>query len=352
MLQELCTTYTNLTAADITQLEIVNASLPLIASLTGADVFLDCLCREGQDAMVVAEAKPLGGRGSAYIREVAGQKALSINEPAVFHAFASGMPVRDLKAITQESVSVKQDVVPIKNAAGVVIAVLIKEKDVSEYILQDKKYEELAKTKMSFDGSAAAPDDLAMREVNHRIKNNLQTIASILNMQARRAKNGEMRDAFKENVSRVLSIASIHDILSANASGEIEIKTLLDKIRRNIQSTLTAAEPPVITVTGDVLTLPSDKASAVALCVNELMMNAAEHAFPDGMGGTITVLVQNGTLYCTITVIDTGVGFSLEAAEGRMGLDIVNATVKGKLKGELKILSDSGGTKAMIEFRK
>ena len=124
MLRQLCTEYTSLWDADIRRLEDLERTLQLIADLTGSDVFIDCMLRDGSAAVVVAEAKPLS-EGSAYNYAVAGKMAPPDKEPAVFHAFTSGMPVRDLKAVTQENQLVKQDVVPIRGERGQIIAVLI-----------------------------------------------------------------------------------------------------------------------------------------------------------------------------------------------------------------------------------
>jgi two-component sensor histidine kinase len=126
------------------------------------------------------------------------------------------MPIRDLKAITQENKAVKQDVVPIRNRQGQVIAVLIREKDVSESISTSKKLDEVARTAGQLTETTIKEGSVAMKEIHHRIKNNLQTVASILNIQARRSSSEELRNALKENISRVLSIAAIHDILTKN----------------------------------------------------------------------------------------------------------------------------------------
>ena len=130
-LRELCWTHTALDSDQVDLLEGVAASLQYMADLTGADVFIDCLDRAGETAVVVAHARP-SGIVSAYQRSVLGQAALREKEPAVYHAFRSGMVVRDLKAVTQEDQTVRQDAAPIRDRGGKVIAVLIREKDVRD----------------------------------------------------------------------------------------------------------------------------------------------------------------------------------------------------------------------------
>ncbi|MEG2073843.1 MAG: sensor histidine kinase [Angelakisella sp.] len=357
MLGKLCKAYTDLTDEDIGQLKELERNIQYVADLTDSDIFINCLVNEGTAALVVAQAKPMGS-GSAYVHEVVGKTAVREYEPAVFNAFESEMPVRDLKAITQENISVKQDVAPIRNKQGKVIAVLIREKDVSSYLLQDRKYEKMARTMECIAdpliGGGQSEMELAIRESHHRVKNNLQMVASILNMQARSSDNPEVKQAFKENVSRVLSIASIHDMLTSGGNSEqVEIKPLIDRLCRNIRSILPENKNITITVEGDDAVLASDRASSVALCVNELITNAVTHAYPDRRDGQVAVQVHSGNLYYTISVCDNGVGFYPEdTGRGSLGLSIVRATVEDKLGGELKIASDKHGTRVLFEFRK
>ena len=358
MLRKLCESYTDLTDRDIRQLESLEANLQYTADLTGSDIFIDCMMNGGSGALVVAEAKP-GSSPSAYITAVVGKAALRENEPAVFRAFATGVPVRDIKAITQENVAVKQDVAPVKNPEGKVIGVLIREKDISAYVRQDKKYEELIRTVESRTDTLGAlqtedSKEAALREIHHRVKNNLQMVASILNMQARNSSIPEVRKAFKENVGRVLSIASIHDILMTTGGEDaVSIRCLADKLRRNIQSIAPQDKELVITVEGDDFVLPAEMASAVGLCISELISNAVEHGFGGRDKGHITVTIQNGNLYHSVSVRDDGIGFYPGArSKSSLGLNIVEATVKEKLKGEFRISSGTGGTCAMIEFRR
>ena len=137
-IRELCWTHTALTDDQVDLLERAAAAMQYTADLTGADIFIDCLDREGKTAIVVAHAKP-SGVISAYRRTVLGQAALPEKEPAVYHAFRTGMVVRDLKAVTQEDQTVRQDAAPIRDAGGRVIGVMIREKDISSTVTREKK---------------------------------------------------------------------------------------------------------------------------------------------------------------------------------------------------------------------
>ena len=189
MLRELCRQNTDLTGEEIRRLELLADQLPLIAELTAADVFIDCPCADR--AIVVAHARP-AGHPSAYTASVVGQFALPEDEPAVFQALKTGLAVCDLKAVTQEGRAVRQNAAPVRGEGGGVIGVLIRERDISADILQEKKYETLARSYEGHNQVAALaarldnPQQAAMREVHHRIKNNLQLVASILSMQSRK----------------------------------------------------------------------------------------------------------------------------------------------------------------------
>jgi len=361
-LRELCWTHTALSDEDVAQLEAVEASIQYTADLTGSDVFIDCLDRAGETAIVVAHARPSGGGvSSAYHRTVLGQAALREKEPAVYHAFGTGMVVRDLKAVTQEDRAVRQDAVPIRGGGGGVIGVLIREKDISRTVTREKKYQELARERESRTDSmlGLAPPALgdshavALKEIHHRVKNNLQLVASILNIQARKTADPQMKRAFRENTGRVLSIAAIHDILTSTDHGDlVELRPLLEKIRRNLQSMMPQGQEIVISIRGDDIAVTSDKVTSIALVVNELLTNAIEHGYEGRDKGKVTVTLLRGYETSTITVEDDGRGFTpAEKRENSLGLDIISLTVRDKLGGELQLQSGPDGTKAMFAFR-
>ena len=171
MRRQICQEQTDLSPADILQLEEVSKQLPLMAELTGADVFIDCPTKDG-DIVVVAQAQP--SSGSAYEKSVVGVLILPLKEPAVFSALKNLSPVRDIKAITQENHTVRQDVVPIFNPDQTCIALLIREMDISDDVLQEKKYQSLARTYEKADSTLRSSDTDAdtttLREVHHRVK--------------------------------------------------------------------------------------------------------------------------------------------------------------------------------------
>ncbi len=356
MLRQICREKTTLTEDEIVQLEEVERQLPLIAEITGADVFIDCIQSEGR-AVVVAQARPTRAV-SAYEKDVVGEDALVEHEPAVFHAARINAPMCDIKAVTQENRAVRQNVVPIRNRDGGVIAVLIREKDISGELRQEKKFEELARTHENQDPSlrsesADSTETILLREVHHRVKNNLQLVASILSMQARRYRGTITEKILTENVGRVLSIATLHDILTQNQGGfgAVSSLALLEKLRTNLRSFLPEEKQICIEVEGDEAELSANQASSIALVVNELITNALEHAFKHTDRGRVLVSFCAGVMFHTITVSDDGSGFAPAPHEGHLGLRIVEATVRDKLRGRLHVYSDSDGTRISFDFK-
>ena len=114
---------------------------------------------------------------------------------------------------------VRQDAVPIQGEDGSVIGILIGERDISKDIRREQKYEAMARQPVAFGSVASRTESTAVRnarrEVHHRVKNHLQLIASIMNIQARKSESEEVKQAFRENIARVQSIASINEILTA-----------------------------------------------------------------------------------------------------------------------------------------
>ena len=237
---------------------------------------------------------------------------------------------------------------------------LIREKDISANLQQQKKFEALARSyeeqlpSVRQMRSDAEQNDLALREMHHRVKNNLQLIASILNVQARKAEDPAVKNILKENVSRVLSIATIHDILLHHSGAEPSVSSSV--LMERLQPSLLALTPPeketALLADGDDLTMSTDTATSVSLVVTELVTNAFLHAFSNRKGGTVTVSFLKGTMFHTVTVSDDGAGFDpQEQRRDSFGLSIVRATVCDKLGGRLHIHSDNHGTTASFDFK-
>ncbi|MFZ4515570.1 MAG: sensor histidine kinase [Acidimicrobiia bacterium] len=191
--------------------------------------------------------------------------------------------------------------------------------------------------------------DATIREVHHRVKNNLQTIAALLRLQERRTKSEEAQQALRDSEQRIRSIAIVHETLAREANDFVEFNAIVRPLVRLVEETVSSDERPVrFEIEGDAGDLPGEVATPLAVVLNELMQNAVDHAFaPSALEATITISFTRTSTALDVFVGDNGVGlpadFSLEDASG-LGLSIVRVLVTGELAGTLRVES-SGGTR-------
>lgn len=192
----------------------------------------------------------------------------------------------------------------------------------------------------------------AIKEVHHRVKNSLQTVASLLRLQARRTDNPETKEMLYESINRILSISATHQLLSQSGMDDVSLRAVLETMKNNAQQLAIRPNLQIqIELSGDDITVNADVASAVALVVNELVVNSLKYAFKGREEGYIEINVKKGTLYSNIAVTDNGIGFDPELkSEGSLGLNLVQTMVRDKLHGNLKISVTSEGTKVYFDF--
>jgi|DewCreStandDraft_2_1066082.scaffolds.fasta_scaffold00997_10 signal transduction protein with GAF and PtsI domain len=195
-----------------------------------------------------------------------------------------------------------------------------------------------------------------VREMHHRVKNNLQTIAMLLRLQMRDGRDVSGREVLIETINRILSIAAVHEILSVEGFKFINIREMLEKVARTVAQNMARPDLELrISVRGDEVYLPSQQASSLALVVNELIQNAIEHAFKGQAQGSVEVnlTVRGDRLF--VEVRDDGVGLPVgfdPATGSDLGLQIVRALVAEDLKGEFVLERCDPGTKATITLPK
>lgn len=466
MLRSLCKTHTHLNNHEIAYLEILEKFLPLIAEMVDADIFIDCMTRNPDAAIVVAEAN---AKHSMYQDTVVGQLAYRKNEPAALRTLDIGIPTFELKAITQEDITVKQNVVAIRYEEKV-IGVLIMEMDVTrdyaekrnmqilvdttEHLAQalmiqnanrnnsihitnyvadailiadqtghiiycnpgaqklyeslgyhdsvigmhfdnvvldnstlseirEKKYVEINEvlignlalnikysimkqvnqevglvvhirdiTEVKNKEKELILKSVAIREIHHRVKNNLQTIASLLRIQSRRISDENAKKAFNESINRVLSIAVTHELLAQNGVDDVDIKDILTNLVKGAMLFSKSMNFELnVAVKGDSISINSEKATSIALVVNELVQNCIEYAFVGRNSGNINILIEKGEYASTVTVEDDGIGFQNNKVKmGSLGLSIVEQLVKDKLKGDFDLSTNEKGTSIRFDF--
>ena len=193
--------------------------------------------------------------------------------------------------------------------------------------------------------------DATIREVHHRVKNNLQTISSLLRLQGRRLPEGEGRVALAEAERRIRSIALVHEILSRDPSQQVPFNEIMDPLLRMAKESALSTDGPVsFSATGEAGQLPAELATPLAVVINELLQNAAEHAFPgESDRGSperrVQVLLRNDGAELVVQVRDNGKGlpdgFSIERTD-TLGLSIVRDLVTGQLGGSIRMHTDGG----------
>jgi two-component system, sensor histidine kinase PdtaS len=181
--------------------------------------------------------------------------------------------------------------------------------------------------------------DATIREIHHRVKNNLQTVAALLRLQARRTTNDEGREALIESVRRVSSIALVHDALSMSVDEQVNLDEVIDRILPIMNDVASVDRPIRINRVGDLGVLDSDRATALIMVITELVQNAIEHAFdPAAQEGSVTISAERSARWLDVVVHDDGrglpEGFSLETSDS-LGLQIVRTLVSAELDGTL-----------------
>jgi two-component sensor histidine kinase len=177
------------------------------------------------------------------------------------------------------------------------------------------------------------------------VGNNLQTVAALLRLQARRVQAPEARGALDEAVRRVGSIALVHETLSQSIDETVAFDEIADRLRLMVTD-LGAADATVVTARrGSFGTLPGQVAASLAMILTELLQNATEHGFA-GADGHLEVVVERGDGMLRVTVCDDGrglpEGFDADRSSS-LGLSIVRTLVGSELGGRLELRRRTGG---------
>lgn len=206
--------------------------------------------------------------------------------------------------------------------------------------LKDKEAEIISKTE-------------AVRETHHRIKNNLQTMASLLRMEKRRNHNKEVQRVLTNNINQVMSIAATHDILARHLGDRVDLSLVLKFIIHNLRRSYSIMDS--IELIFDAESSPvvlSDVATSVSLIVNELVQNCYDHAFPKNKQGRIHVSLKKEENDIVVSVVDNGIGFDIDKIDNnRLGLMIVKNYVKDKLTGTIQFNRRNQGMEITFRFK-
>jgi len=278
---------------------------------------------------------------------------LGVEESAVEWALATGRPVVE-EVERRPDVIVLVHCIPLLFRGSVTGAVILL-RDVTDV----RRLDRLLLSK-----------DAAIREVHHRVKNNLQTISSLLSLQARRVAVGAGREALREAERRVRSIALVHEILSRDPGDQVPFGDIVTSLVQMAADSVVSSGPVEIKVSGDLGDVTADVATPLAVILAEVLQNAVEHAFdvegmdggvpPRGQGeeppkGHVSVELEDRGTELAVTVRDDGCGlpegFEIEETTS-LGLSIVRDLVMTQLAGaivmERVLPSTGGGTRVLI----
>ncbi len=199
--------------------------------------------------------------------------------------------------------------------------------------------------------------DATIREIHHRVKNNLQTVAALLRLQSRRTGNAEARLALDESVRRVTSIALVHETLSMSVDERVDLDDVVDRVIPMLSDVASTETGVKVRREGRFGVVSAELATPLVMVLTELVQNAFEHAFPEGTTGEVIVQAERSARWLDVVISDDGrglpKGFSLERAE-RLGLQIVRTLVESELRGSLSLRgrdqrgAEQRGTEALL----
>jgi len=178
------------------------------------------------------------------------------------------------------------------------------------------------------------------QEIHHRVKNNLQTVASLLRLQARSTEAIDPRKALDDSVNRILAIAAVHEVLTERRDEDVDLAELLERLRAMLAQGIGAAKR--VEAELEPVSLAGGRATALALVFSELLGNALEHG-----GSTVRVELGQRDGVVVLAIADDGAGTKGEG--GGTGLSIVKALVRDELRGTLTF-SNGAGTRVEVAF--
>ena len=197
--------------------------------------------------------------------------------------------------------------------------------------------------------------DATIREIHHRVKNNLQTVAALLRLQARRSDSDPVRHALAESVRRVTSIALVHETLSTSPDDRVDLDAIVDRLVPMLTDVAAAESPARVVRLGSFGSLSADLATPLVMVLAEVVQNALQHGYrPGDQGGQVSVTVHRSARELDVIVADDGAGlpagFSLERAPG-LGLQIVRTLVDSELRGSISLRRREGSAGAQVQLQ-
>lgn len=198
-------------------------------------------------------------------------------------------------------------------------------------------------TALAIENARLVTNAAVVKEMHHRIKNNLQTVAMLMQLQLPEATLPETREVLTTNMQRIRTIAAVHEVLSEEGFRLVDVREVLQRITRMTAASMTPRGQEIaIDVYGEAITLPSRAATALALAVNELVHNALTHGLAGRARGRIEISFGRSPEELVVVVRDDGVGPG-DGLEPGLGLEIVTTLVREDLQGQMDYGAAEGG---------
>jgi PAS domain S-box-containing protein len=202
--------------------------------------------------------------------------------------------------------------------------------------------------------SALKEKETLLHEIHHRVKNNMQVISSLLDLQSSNNKNKVVKNALRESQSRICAMAAVHETLhDSDSLSEIDLQTYLSKVTASVFQTY-SVNPGKVILINEVKSIPINikQAYPLGLIINELISNSMKYAFPDDKKGTVTVGMKKLDSEFELKVMDDGIGmpeaFDWQSSNS-LGLTLIRSLAEDQLDGRVQMESDNG-TKFTIKF--
>lgn len=196
--------------------------------------------------------------------------------------------------------------------------------------------------------------DAMIREINHRVKNNLQTVSALLRLQSRRASDPGAKQSLDDAQRRIYTIALVHEALSQTGAETVDFDATFSRLIKLAAGVATTGQHVQTRLSGSFGLVQAGEATTLAVVLNELIVNAVEHGLA-GRDGTVSVSAERDENIVTVAVIDDGVGLSDGGSRGPgdgLGTQIVQTMVESDLGGEIEwAAGEDGGTRVTFTAR-
>jgi two-component system, sensor histidine kinase PdtaS len=227
-------------------------------------------------------------------------------------------------------------------ASGEAIRLIVTVSDVTDARIAERIRQDLAREMADIKRDKA----MLLQELQHRVANSLQIIASVLMQTARRVQSDETRRHLHDAHHRVMSVAALQKQLAVSTMGDVQLRSYFTDLCQSIGASMISDHDQISLETNvDDSVITADVSVSLGLVVTELVINALKHAFPEARSGKITVSYHSQELGWTLMVGDNGVGMpkSTESARAGLGTSIVNALAR-QLKAEVTVANTNPGT--------